>query len=342
MRILAMETSCDETAVAVVEDGTRVLANVIASSKDIFRGKTGVIPEEAARKQVECMLPVLEECLCEALSSKENIDALAVTHGPGLLGSLLVGTTTARTLAALWEKPLIPVHHIFGHLSSVWLGSENDPPLFPAIALTASGGHTDLWFRRSHTKGTLLGSTRDDAAGEAFDKGASILGLPYPGGPAISNAGEEGDPLAFKFPLPLRDDPSLDFSFSGLKTALKYTLRDLPETERPFRLHDLAASYEQAICSHLVDRIERALRRHPDVREIHLVGGVSANRRLRLMLKEFRNQKPALRTPQKIAYCTDNAAMIAGAAYFLWKELGESAAKPFMTEASLPIIWHQG
>ncbi|MBI2523746.1 tRNA (adenosine(37)-N6)-threonylcarbamoyltransferase complex transferase subunit TsaD, partial [Candidatus Peregrinibacteria bacterium] len=225
MRILGIETSCDETAAAVVEDGIHVLSNVIASAKDAFLWSGGVIPEEAARKQVECVLPIIAQTLSEAHITHEDLDAIAVTKGPGLLGSLIVGTVTARILAAMWQKPLIGIHHHFGHLSSTWLRQKSEAR-FPILTLTVSGGHTELWLRTAHTSGELLGQTRDDAAGEAFDKGACLLGLPYPGGPAIAEAAENGNPSAFAFPHPLHSDTTLDFSFSGLKTSLKYLLRD--------------------------------------------------------------------------------------------------------------------
>jgi N6-L-threonylcarbamoyladenine synthase len=324
----------------------------------------------------------------ESGDTPESIDAIAVTRGPGLLGSLLVGTTTARTLAMLWKKPLIGVHHTLGHLSSTWLVDEDalQPacpsgrratcnPFFPILTLSASGGHTDLWYRTSHTTGSLLGSTRDDAAGEAFDKGAKLLGLPYPGGPSIAKAAEGGNPHAHEFPLPLRNDPSLDFSFSGLKTSLRYLLDDLqfsiqdslpaealpvPQADSAkvgqFSIANIAASYEHAICAHLTDRITRALQRHSDVREVHLVGGVSANTYLRssMTLQLARPRQTSvrlangpmagrapcnlvLRHPSKLVYCTDNAAMIAAAGAFLVQEFGEKAYESFETTASLPL-----
>lgn len=341
MNLLGIETSCDETSVAIVKDGRQVLSIVISSSSDLFAKSGGVIPEEAARKQVECLLPVLHACFKESGLGWNDIDAIAVTKGPGLLGSLLVGTIAARTLASIRQKPLIGVHHTLGHLSSTWLvpnGEKGETISFPILTLSASGGHTDLWLRESHTKSILLGKTRDDAAGEAFDKGASLLGLPYPGGPSISKSAEDGDETTFEFPLPLRDDPSLSFSFSGLKTSLKYTLRDLLESGKklPDFLPDLAASYQFAICNHLADRVERALEKHPEVHEIQMVGGVSANQRLRLLLQE-KAGSILVRAPRKIVYCTDNAAMIASAAYFLVQERGDDAYKPWQTESSLPL-----
>ena len=342
MLILGIETSCDETAAAIVKDGTHVLGCIISSQRARFENTGGVIPEDAARQQVLCMLPVLHTCLKEAKIDPRELDAIAVTKGPGLLGSLLVGTTTARTLATLWKKPLIGVHHTLGHLSSTWLDPIQDSPStihhppFPVLTLSASGGHTDLWLRTSHTKGKLLGSTRDDAAGEAFDKGAAQLGLPYPGGPSIAKAAETGDPHAYKFPLPLHDDPSLDFSFSGLKTSLRYLLRDLTAHDSPSTIHDIAASYQHALCAHLMDRITRAVHRHPEIKEIHLVGGVSANTSLREMLQKSVHGK-TIRWPTKLIYCTDNAAMIAAAGEFLVQEHGERAYEQFETTASLPL-----
>ncbi len=330
MRILGIETSCDETAAAVVENGRRVQSNVIASSKDVFARMGGVIPEDAARRQVECILPVIGQAL-EGIG-KEAIDAIAVTRGPGLLGSLLVGTTTARTLAALWEKPLIGVHHTLGHLSSTWLDAEGEPQ-FPLLTLSVSGGHTELWLRESHTRGTLLGRTRDDAAGEAFDKGASLLGLPYPGGPSLAALAAQGNSNAYPFPLPLSDDPSLDWSFSGLKTALRYLMRDTPDAAPA----DLAASYEHGLCRHLCDRVERALNLHAGCRELHVVGGVSANRHLRTMLEHALPANVTLRHPRDPSYCTDNGAMIAAAGFFLHTERNEQAFVPFETEATTPL-----
>ena len=234
MLVLGIETSCDETSAAVVEDGRLVRSCIIASSSKDFTGSGGVIPEQAAREQLKSILPVIERSLEAAGISHDDLDAIAVTHCPGLLGSLLIGTTTARGLALTWNKPLIPVHHTLGHLSSTWLidqlpttGYRLPAPLFPILALSVSGGHSDLWLRQSHTDNKLLGSTIDDAAGEAFDKGASLLGLPYPGGPALAALAEKCDETRYPFPKMLAHDTTLNFSFSGLKTSLKYLLRDL-------------------------------------------------------------------------------------------------------------------
>ncbi len=386
MIVLGIETSCDETSVAVVEASIgagilpadpqailrqaqepapiHVLSNVISSSRKTFEALAGVIPEQAARMQIECMIPVLEKALHDAHVTWTDIDAIAVTRGPGLLGSLLVGTVTARALASIHKKPLIGVHHTLGHLSSTWLQNAPHPfshstispsnhptiqPSFPLLTLSASGGHTDLWYRESHTRGKLLGRTRDDAAGEAFDKGASMLGLPYPGGPSIQKAAQNGNPHAFPFPLPLHNEDTLDFSFSGLKTSLKYLLRDNHFTIQPSHhltisqssppsVRGLAASFQHAICAHLLDRVTRALTQHPDVKEFHIVGGVSANTHLRELASALCEENGVtLRVPQSLAYCTDNAAMIAAAGYFLHEELGSKAFTAFETTASVPL-----
>ena len=274
----------------------------------------------------------------KARTPPEAIDTIAVTEGPGLLGSLLVGTTTARALASLWKKPLVGVHHTLGHLSSIWLEDESQvsktkpATQFPVLALSISGGHTELWHRTSHIKGKLLGQTRDDAAGEAFDKGAALLNLGYPGGPAIAKAAEGGDPQVHTLPLPLHNDDSLDFSFSGLKTALKYLLRDARTSGLKFMTSDIAASYQHSICLHLLDRLKKGTARYPDIHEIHIVGGVSANQHLRSLLKESLPNLP-IRFPPSIAYCTDNAAMIAAAGYFLIQEKGQEAYEVFETQA---------
>lgn len=338
MRILGIETSCDETSAAVVEDGTTVRSCIIASSAKAFARSGGVIPEQAAREQIPSIHPVIDQAMEDAKTIPEDLTAIAVTRGPGLLGSLLVGSVTARTLASLWNLPLIGVHHTLGHLSSPWLDC-GEEPRFPILSLSASGGHTELWLRTRHTEGRMLGRTRDDAAGEAFDKGASLLSLPYPGGPAIAGAAQEGNPLAFPFPLPLKEEDTVDFSFSGLKTALRYILRDnglLQEVIPPATLADLAASYQHALCRHLTDRVERAVKLHPEILEVHVVGGVAANQHLRTLLTQACAPR-ILRAPSSIVYCTDNAAMIAAAAAFLTAERGKNAGRSFQTSASLPL-----
>jgi N6-L-threonylcarbamoyladenine synthase len=335
MRILGIETSCDETSVSIVEDGMRVLCNVIATSREVFSASGGVIPEDAARRQLQCIVPVLDQAFAEAEITWKEVDSIAVTRGPGLLGSLLIGTNAARTLASIHKLPLLGIHHTLGHLSSVCL--ESEPIQFPCLALSVSGGHTELWFRESHLRGTLLGRTRDDAVGEAFDKGAAILGLAYPGGPEISRAGAAGNLHAFPFPSPLKKEQTLDFSFSGLKTSLRYLVRDLGAPWQT-RTADIAASYEFGLCAHLCNRVSLALERYGNVREVHAVGGVSANVRLRTMLQEVCSASgKTLRVPLKSAYCTDNAAMIASAAFFALQEDPANATQEFVTSATTPI-----
>jgi len=332
MIILGIETSCDETSIAIVKDGCDVLCNIIASTKDVFADSGGVVPEDAARRQVELILPVLHSALSDTNLSFDDIDAIAVTKGPGLMGSLLVGTMTARSLSYIYHKPLIGVHHTLGHLSSVWL-NHSDTPQFPCLTLSVSGGHSDIWLRQSHTNGLLVGSTRDDAAGEAFDKGAAMLGLPYPGGPSIAKAAETGDMSAFVFPIGLSQEKTCDFSFSGLKNSLRLTIQK-HESNLESLQADLAASYQEAICNQLCKRIEHALTLYPEVKEVHVVGGVSANTRLREMLQKSISPLP-LRTTHSISFCTDNAAMIAAAGFFMHQENTDSATLAFVTSATL-------
>jgi N6-L-threonylcarbamoyladenine synthase len=311
--VLGIETSCDETAAAVVRDDGCVLSSVIGTSQRAFAHLGGVIPEQAAREQVHLVLPVIEAALQQAQITPAQLDRLAVTRGPGLLGSLLVGTTTARVLSRLWQRPLVGVHHTLGHLASPWLHQPGDHPLdspFPLMSLSVSGGHTELWLRTSHTTGTCLGRTRDDAAGEAFDKGATLLGLPYPGGPALAKAAQPGNPQAIAFPRPLHREPGCDFSFAGLKTALRTKLQQEASPLPPTRHADVAASYQHALCAHLCDRLERALSAHPEVQSVHLVGGVSANTYLRTLAQATAGTLP-IHWPRTLDACTDNAAMIA-------------------------------
>ncbi len=342
MKILGIETSCDETSLAVVEDGVRVLSCVIASSKLDFEKMGGVIPEDAARRQLESLLPSLELTLSEAQCQMHEIDAIAVTVAPGLLGSLLVGTSAARVLSRSFSLPLIPVHHTLGHLSSTWIHDHNtetlSSPNFPILTLSVSGGHSDIWYRTSHLSGKKIGTTRDDAAGEAFDKGAVLLGLPYPGGPALSRLAEGGDAHAYPYPLPLLKEEGCDFSFSGLKTSLKYLLQKMSDEEKAndTTRKNIAASYESALCTHLLHQLEKALLMYPETREIHIVGGVSANRRLKIDAEILaKKYQLCLRVPSTIRYCTDNGAMIASAGYFLLQEKGDSIfTEEWTTKAS--------
>lgn len=350
MKILGIETSCDETAAAVVENGTRVISNVIFSQIPLHRKTCGVVPEVAAREHVVKIVPVLEEALKHAGISLDAIDAVAVTRGPGLLSSLLIGVTAASTLAAVLKKPLIPVNHIAGHIYANWLGERADDPVrFPLVVLTVSGGHNELVLMKSHARYELLGETLDDAAGEAFDKVARLLGLGYPGGPQVSRAALSGNPNRFKFPQAQIGKDSFDFSFSGLKTAVLNLVEKEHRQEGRLSedfINDCAASFQEAVCGVLTDKLLRAAAKHK-VREVHLAGGVSANRRLRETAAQKiadgryldhngkpvkMTHKPRLRHAADMSYCTDNAAMIAAAAYFHQKNARRSASR---TSASL-------
>lgn len=316
MRILSIESSCDETAAAVVEDGTRVLTHSVASSASLQKKYGGVVPEVAARRQVEVIIPVINEVL-EPLgeSPSSQIDALAVTIGPGLIGSLLVGVETAKALGYVWEKPLVPVNHLVGHIYSAWLAGE--APRLPALALIVSGGHTELILVEGHGVFHKIGQTLDDAAGEAFDKVAQTLGLSYPGGPEVEKLAQEGDPQKIKLPRPMIDSPDFNFSFSGLKTAVLFAMKQA-HTGGNFSQFkaDLAASFQQAVIDVLVRKTFRAVQEYP-VRSVLLTGGVAANKALRKSLERESSRFKGLRffcPPVNLA--TDNATYIATAAYF--------------------------
>lgn len=330
MKILGIETSCDETSCAIVENGTRVLANIIASQIDLHAKTGGVVPEIAAREHVLKMIPVLDECLSVAGCTWDDIDAVAVTRGPGLISSLIIGTETANVISFLKEKPLVPVQHIVGHIYSNWLEIPDEVE-FPVLVLTVSGGHNELILMRDHSEFEVLGETRDDAAGEAFDKVARILELGYPGGPVISREAENGDLARFNLPRSFLEKGSLDFSFSGLKTAV------LNEAKKnvingQFKA-DLAASFQEAVVTVLAEKLMMAYEKFSEVKELHLAGGVSANKRLREFIEkmihggcgscksaEKFSKIPKLRYPKFIQFCTDNAAMIAAAGYYLYKK----------------------
>ena len=332
MKILGIETSCDETAAAVVEEGTRILSNVVATSVDMHIQTGGIIPEQAARQQIKSILPVVQNAILNAECQISNIDALAVTAGPGLIGSLLVGVETAKTLAYLWKKPIIPVNHLVGHIYANWIITSNKLPKFPAIALVVSGGHTDLVLMRGHGDLEWIGGTRDDAAGEAFDKTARLLGLPYPGGPAIAAEAEKffiHSPITVHqslkmFPRPMLENfPSTgrpafgwDFSFSGLKTAVLRETQKLGSNLQP-QIPKLAAEVQEAIVDVLVVKTLRAVKKYKP-KSLLLAGGVAANSRLREKFElEIRNLKLNINfsvPPPKL--CTDNAAYIASCAFF--------------------------
>ena len=307
--ILAIETSCDDTCAAVLGDGGELRSNVI-SSQGVHDRYGGVVPEVASRHHLELIGPVVDAALAQAGATLPELEAIAVTQGPGLVGALLVGVATAKALAAAHRLPLVPVDHLHGHVAAAFLGP--DPLEPPFLILIASGGHTLLARVDDHGPDwQVLGSTHDDAAGEAFDKGARMLGLGYPGGPALQRLAEAGDPEAFSFPT-AQQVAGLDFSFSGLKTALLYKLRELGDDAAARRRADLAASYQRAIVETLARRVERALEQ-TGVQRLALGGGVAANGPLR---ERIRALVPGVKIPPP-ALCTDNAAMIASAARHL-------------------------
>ena len=376
MLILGIETSCDETAAAVVRDGREILSNVVVSQIDIFAEYGGVIPEVAARSHLEAMMPVVDKALLDAGVSWDEIDAIAVTHAPGLLGSLLIGTLTARTLAILHNKPLYAVHHLKSHIYANWLSTEKEgvlsepvfwgsglgflktsytgrpgepspsetnlsassgiyvsknpnhdmipkkqvsaTPSFPLLALVVSGGHTQILYMPSHNQFEIIGTTQDDAVGECFDKVAKILGLPYPGGPAISKVALSGDPERYQLPHP--KVAGLDFSFSGLKTAvlravqkeagvpISYPSHKLKELLTPQQVCDFAASFQKTAVEILCEKIEMAMREHPEVKSVVVAGGVSANEELRKAFPDAFFPAPS--------FSGDNGAMVAAACYY--------------------------
>jgi N6-L-threonylcarbamoyladenine synthase len=299
--ILALETSCDETAAALVDDDGRLLSSVIASQADLHARYGGVVPEVASRRHLELVVPVVREALGDA--TLDDVTRIAVTRGPGLIGALLVGVQAAKAIAWSRRLPLLPVDHLHGHVASLFLQPEPLEP--PFLCLLASGGHTLLLDVRDHANWDVVGSTRDDAAGEAFDKGARLLGLGYPGGAAIDVLAREGDPEAFAFPVARLD--GFDFSFSGVKTSLLYAVRELGDG-LDARRADLAASYQRAIVRALVERTREAAEALSAER-IAVVGGVAANSELRASLSD------AVLAP--LSLCTDNAAMIGSAARFV-------------------------
>ena len=309
MKILGIETSCDETAASVVEDGRIIHSNIISSQIDIHSRYGGVVPEVASRQHMLSIIPVIEQAMQAAKASWSDIDAIAVTKGPGLAGSLLVGVNSAKGIALGRKKTLIGINHMEGHIYANWLtGAEIT---FPVMCLIVSGGHSDLVLMRNHGQYEMLGRTRDDAAGEAFDKVARLLSLPYPGGPSIQKAAEDGNPRAFPFPR-ARLEGTWDFSFSGLKTAVLRLVRKFEEENRRIPVDDIAASFQAAVVDVLFSKTLAAARTF-SAKEIVVAGGVSANRSLRetfLSQKEFPVHIPPL------SLCTDNAAMIASAGYF--------------------------
>jgi N6-L-threonylcarbamoyladenine synthase len=342
-RILGFETSCDETAVAVVRDGVEIESNVIASQTDLHARFGGVVPEQASRAHLRAILPTLEEALARAHADWDAIDAIAVTHGPGLAGALLVGVNFAKGLAFARRKPLLGINHLEGHVYANWLevGPAVAEPTFPLVALIVSGGHSDVVLCAGHGQYRRLGRTRDDAAGEAFDKVARLLGLGFPGGPEIERLAADGDPRRFRFPRAWLEPDSWDFSFSGLKTAVRQQVSDLgvdadqaSPDERRERLPvaDLAASFQAAVVEVLATKAARAVQAFGAER-LALGGGVAANRTLLRRVEELAQVPVVCPFPR---LCTDNAAMIASAGFFRYTA-GERADLTLDVEPGLPI-----
>ncbi|MBA3027416.1 MAG: tRNA (adenosine(37)-N6)-threonylcarbamoyltransferase complex transferase subunit TsaD [Desulfobacteraceae bacterium] len=311
MIVLGIETSCDETAAAIVEDGNKVLSSVVASQVKLHHAYGGVVPELASRKHMEVIDHVVEEAMHEAGVHGRNLDAIAVTRGPGLIGALLVGFNFAKGMAYAMGVPCVGINHLEAHLNAIFL--EADPPPFPFVGLLVSGGHTGIYHVTSHTDMALLGQTRDDAAGEAFDKVAKMLNLGYPGGVILSEMSRQGDPAKIRFPRPFLDKEGFDFSFSGLKTAVRRHIETHPDTYKS-QLSDIAAGFQEAVTDVLCHKIITAAKqRHCS--HLVLAGGVAANQRLRERVREEAQKsgfKACLPSP---VYCGDNAAMIAASGY---------------------------
>jgi len=328
--VLGIESSCDETAAAVVKDGRHILSSVVASQVVIHRPYGGVVPELASRQHVRMIIPVIEEALQQAELDLAAIDAVAVTRGPGLVGALLVGIGVAKAIAYAGEKPLVAVNHLEGHILAVFL--EESPPSFPLIALVVSGGHTNLYYVKNYNHIHLIGRTRDDAAGEAFDKVAKFLDLGYPGGVVIDELARKGNRTAISFPRAYLEKDSLDFSFSGIKTAVVNFVRKFADSNQgrgngvtrvnaailerlPVEVADIVASFQEAVVDVLVEKTCTAARRYA-VNHVVVAGGVAANSRLRRRLQEELSGLNLLLHLPRQELCTDNAAMIAAAGYY--------------------------
>lgn len=330
--ILAIESSCDDTSAAVLRDGV-LLSNVI-SSQQVHAEFGGVVPELASRAHQQNILPTVSMALKKADIEPSDLDAIAFTRGPGLLGSLLVGTSFAKGMALGLGIPIIDVNHLHGHILSHFVREKADDevPEFPYICLLVSGGNSQIILVESPTKMQILGQTIDDAAGEAFDKCAKVMGLPYPGGPHIDRLAQEGNPKAFNFARP--HIPGMDYSFSGLKTSFLYTLRDgLKETPDFIEINkpDLAASLQQAIIDILLQKLSKAFKEHPEIRQVAIGGGVSANSGFRSAIQNFADRRGLKAWIPKRMFTTDNAAMVGAAGYFkyLAGQLGDFSSPPF-------------
>lgn len=311
--ILAIESSCDETSVSIVKDGKDDVATIVLSQMDIHANYGGVVPEIASRHHIENITLVIDECLKTASMTIDEIDAIAVTYGPGLIGSLLIGLQAAKTLSYLYDKPLIPVHHIAGH---IYANNLVKPLEFPLIALVVSGGHTDLILMEEDYSFQRIGGTLDDAVGEAYDKVARIMGIGYPGGPMVDKLALMGDDN-YQLPTPL-DDDSYNFSFSGLKSAVINLVHNETQRDKPIIKENLATSFQNRVVNILTKKTFRALEQY-DVKNLIVAGGVAANKGLRNKLEEMALEKNINLTIPPMKYCTDNASMIGAAAYYAYK-----------------------
>ena len=333
MRILALESSCDETAAAVVEDGRKVLSSVIASQVEEHKLYGGVVPEIASRRHCEAVVPVTEQALEQAGMTLSEVDAIAVTYAPGLIGALLVGVNFAKGLCMASGKPLIPVHHLRSHIAANYLTSPELTP--PFLCLVVSGGHTHLVEVRDYTDLRVLGQTRDDAAGEAFDKAARAMGLPYPGGIELDRRAEEGNENAFRLPHPRVDGAPLDFSFSGLKTAVINLLHNAKQRGEEVNLTDLMASYRKAVVDCLEENTVKAMEQTGS-QKLVIAGGVSANRLLRRRLQSMSDKRHWQFYCPEIRYCGDNAAMVGAQAYYEY-QAGHTAGLDLNAKPELSI-----
>lgn len=357
MIILGIETSCDETAASIIKKTSarvEVLSSVVSSQVELHAKWGGVVPNLAAREHLKNILPVLKECLKKAQLTKDDIDLISVTQGPGLIPALLVGTNFAKTLSYLWKKPLLGIHHIEGHIYANFIGK--DKTKFPLLALVVSGGHTQIVFMKDHLDYEVIGETQDDAVGEAFDKVARILDLGYPGGPAISQKAEEFKSSQFSglnsqisLPRPMLNSPNFNFSFSGLKTAVLYKVKELKEElkEEEFEklIPEICYEFQQACIDVLIHKTTRAAKKYSP-KTILIAGGVSANKELKIQLEKIVNEKlpkTEYKNPE-FAYSLDNAAMIATAAAFRWEKMtqkekikSKNSWKEIQANAGLPM-----
>ncbi len=333
MKILAIESSCDETAAAVVEDGRKVLSSVISTQVAEHRKYGGVVPEIASRRHAENIVPVVDKALADAQVTLDDVDAIAVTHAPGLIGALLVGVNFAKGLSLATGKPLIPTHHLRSHIASNYISNPELKP--PFLCLVVSGGHSHIVMVEDYTKMRIIGKTRDDAAGEAFDKAARTMGMPYPGGIELDKVAEKGDPYAFKLPRPVVHDAPYDFSFSGLKTAIINLIHNASQKGETLPVEDLCASFRRAVVDCLTDNFLKAAEDF-NAKTLVIAGGVSANSLLRNNLEKLcKDRDLQLFMPDK-SLCGDNAVMVGSQGYYEFLS-GNIAKSDLNAIATLPI-----